>query len=76
MAGNVWEWVEDKFDDKEAARVLRGGTWSSYARNLRASNRFGGDAGGRGSVVGFRVCCVSPIEKPVIGALTTEPPKR
>ena len=70
MHGNVYEWVEDCWHDNYrgasadgtawtsggdcSRRVLRGGSWGSGPRILRAANR-GRDDGGRGSNVGFRV---------------------
>ena len=56
MAGNVWEWVSDRYDEDYFAsspdtnptgpgsgtsRVLRGGSWLSFERDLRTSNRLG-----------------------------------
>jgi formylglycine-generating enzyme required for sulfatase activity len=76
VAGNVWEWVVDKVEDERPSRVLRGGSWNDFAEGLRAADRGDDHPGDRGSVIGFRVCRWSPIEKPSAGALTAEPPKR
>jgi formylglycine-generating enzyme required for sulfatase activity len=70
-AGNVWEWVADCFHDNYKgapadgstwdasgscpARVLRGGCWNSYSRNLRSANRLRYGTGDRGYDIGFRV---------------------
>ena len=52
MLGNVWEWTGDRYTEKLSGgpdptgptngerRVLRGGSWVSYSRGLRASSRF------------------------------------
>ena len=69
--GNVWEWVQDCWHDSyEGApgdgsawtsggdcgrRVLRGGSWYNYPRNLRAADRGWSDVGSRSGNVGFRV---------------------
>ncbi len=70
MAGNVWQWVQDKYQDSyadapadgsafEAAgsyRVWRGGSFiNGGARYLRAKYRNNVGPGYRGSLVGFRV---------------------
>ena len=69
--GNVWEWVEDCWNDSYtgapaegsawergdcSARVLRGGSWVSEPGNLRAANRGRSYPGLRSiSDVGFRI---------------------
>ena len=70
MHGNVWEWVEDCWNDSyEGApddgsawtsgdcrrRVLRGGSWDSDPGILRSACRVGIDTDGRYNTVGLRV---------------------
>jgi hypothetical protein len=39
LAGNVWEWVDDGYDDSKKSRALRGGSWFVGSSVLRASGR-------------------------------------
>ena len=70
MHGNVWEWVQDCWnDDYEGAptdgsawtggdcgrRVIRGGSWDDGARLLRSASRSGSGRSLRGNDVGFRL---------------------
>ena len=71
MIGNVWEWVEDCWhEDYSGAptdgsawtsgggcskRVLRGGAWNSFPRNLRSAVRHGGTADVTNYYIGFRI---------------------
>ncbi len=70
MHGNVWEWVEDCWNGSYVGapadgrawtsgecgrRVLRGGSWHSFPRNMRAAYRFGNDMSIRDVVYGLRV---------------------
>jgi len=69
MAGNVWEWMEDGYDENyyqhspdrnppgpapDSRVVLRGGSWRSGAASARASRRAGEIPGFRNSDVGLR----------------------
>jgi len=70
MAGNVWEWVADRYGDNYysqspqqnpkgpdsgSMRVLRGGSWVSTLQTpLRCAVRLGNFPGPRGNLFGFR----------------------
>ncbi len=70
MHGNLWEWVQDCWNDSYrgaptngsawesgncSRRVLRGGSWNYNPRNLRAADRSWGTTGDRIINNGFRV---------------------
>ncbi|MCP4700099.1 MAG: SUMF1/EgtB/PvdO family nonheme iron enzyme [Gammaproteobacteria bacterium] len=68
MAGNVWEWVQDRYGDysEEAQRnpsgsetgsirVIRGGSWFVSPRYVRSANRGRLDPGVRNANLGFRL---------------------
>ena len=70
MHGNVFEWVEDCWNDSYAralsrggplrsgdceSRVLRGGSWAIFPRILRSASRYRNSTGTRNGVIGFRV---------------------
>ena len=56
MSGNVWQWCENKYDDKNNAFVVRGGSWGSSVRNCRSAYRSGFGPALRDYFVGCRVC--------------------
>ena len=59
MAGNVWEWTDSWYDEKERSyRVLRGGSWCNLAEDCRSAYRGGGSPGDRTYYVGFRLVFV------------------
>jgi formylglycine-generating enzyme required for sulfatase activity len=70
MHGNLWEWCLDdveaadraagpKADDADARRrIYRGGCWHNFGSMALSTSRGWGDAGDRGSGVGFRVALV------------------
>lgn len=70
MHGNVWEWVEDCYQDSYskapangvaaatsncADRVYRGGSWGNYPRFLRSAYRVRNTPTYRDDVLGFRL---------------------
>lgn len=70
VLGNVWEWVEDCWNETYSGapstgrawqrgdcdlRVVRGGSWDYRPQGLRFANRYGDAAGLRGNIYGFRV---------------------
>ena len=70
MHGNVYEWVQDCWNDSYAGapsdssawesgdcgwRVGRGGSWDGSAGDLRSAGRNRGERTGRGNVIGFRL---------------------
>jgi formylglycine-generating enzyme required for sulfatase activity len=57
MAGNVWEWVAEKYDRDPSRRVVRGGSCCTYFALPRLSNRNAWDPAYRDGDLGFR--CVS-----------------
>lgn len=68
MAGNVWEWTNDRYGNYSSGsqtdptgeasgtyRVVRGGSWGYDASSARSVNRDRGDPGGRNCYQGFRL---------------------
>ncbi len=64
MAGNVWEWQENWYDESKDARALRGGSWYDNSGYLCCSPRFNGNPVGRSYGIGFRVVRPSPLLEP------------
>ena len=70
VLGNVWEWVEDCWNERYVGapsdgspwtdgncskHVLRGGSWYNFPGNLRSANRYWFWSGSRYFIFGFRV---------------------
>jgi len=68
LSGNVLEWCLNEYarphriqHEGSESRVLRGGFWSLLQDRARAESRDRSTPGSRGSGIGFRVVCSSPI---------------
>ena len=75
--GNVWEWTEDCWNEKNAGnpgdgsardagdcsvRVLRGGSWNNAPHSIRSAKRNRNPPASRDGYVGFRVArTLSPL---------------
>ena len=58
MSGNVWEWCENWYDEKNEYRVLRGGSFNlDFPETLSCSFRINNHPDHRYNGVGFRVVC-------------------
>ena len=70
MHGNVWEWVQDCYNDSYVGapsdgsawtggdcslRVRRGGAWNNKSVYMRSAIRIGSVRSSRGNLVGFRI---------------------
>ncbi len=55
MSGNVWEWTNSWYDEKEKYRCLRGGPFDDSRWLSRAAFQNDVDPGSRNDNVGFRV---------------------
>jgi formylglycine-generating enzyme required for sulfatase activity len=55
MAGNIWEWCADWYNETKDSRVLRGGCCHAVPVLLHVSFRFWDNAGDRGNGIGVRL---------------------
>ncbi len=55
MSGNVWEWVNDYYSEKEAKKVAKGGCYDSTAQGVRVAERIGLYPEHTDPFTGFRV---------------------
>lgn len=60
MSGNVWEWMENKYDNEHDRRALRGGSWLYGSSHARASYRGNVEPATRNSSFGFRLARTLP----------------
>ena len=60
MSGNLWEWVQDCFNDNCTKRTKRGGSWLDIQQHVRAVGRDGCDPSKSYSFTGFRLARMLP----------------
>ena len=65
MAGNVWEWCADAYEDEADSRVLRGGSWLDSAPFVRVSARNWSTPTFTSSYIGFR-CAKYVVRGPIL----------
>ena len=61
MAGNVWEWMENRYREDKGWLTLRGGSWFNLTDNLPCADRNRNYPDNRNSYVGFRVARAQSI---------------
>ena len=54
MAGNVWEWTSNWYDNEKTMRVLRGGSWDDFRVIARCVYRGRTHPNERSYSIGFR----------------------
>jgi formylglycine-generating enzyme required for sulfatase activity len=59
LAGNVWEWTNSLYDERQRVRVLRGGSWDVSLDLARCGGRLRFVPLSSGDFMGFRL--VSPV---------------
>ncbi len=60
MSGNVWQWMENKYDNEHDWRAVRGGSWGNVPQFVRAAYRNGDVAANRNDFFGFRLARTLP----------------
>ncbi len=63
MAGNVWEWMKNRYRGGSRSRSVRGGSWVSQSDNLRCSARNDVLPGPQWPLSGFRVVLCARSQK-------------
>lgn len=60
MHGNVWEWCQDDYDEREkgARRMFRGGSWDDDGMSVRSACRGHDSPDGRDDSLGLRISLV------------------